>query len=324
LHPVDRKEWFQVAGPVWARLLDVGHLLGASMVQIEVRDRTPPLRLLFSGDVGRYDAPLYHDPAPPPACDVLICESTYGDRDHPHEAVLDQLADAMHAALQRGGVVLVPAFAVGRAQQLIYLLRVLIDAGRLPQLPIYLDSPMAIRATSVYQQHADDHDLSEGQLDGPDSVFEWHNVHLVRSVDESKQLNAISGPAVIISSSGMLVGGRILHHLEQRLGDPRNTILLGGYMAEGTRGRALQNGAATLRLHGRDVPVRAAVVPISSLSGHADRGELLRWLSKLPAPRQVFLTHGEKSAAVALAEQMQIRLGWQATVPQLGQRVEIG
>lgn len=322
LKAVARKSWFHVTGPFWARLLDVGHLLGASMVQIEVRDREPPLRLLFSGDVGRYDAPLYHDPSPPPACDVLVCESTYGDRDHPHEAVLDQLAHAMSDALARGGVVLVPAFAVGRAQQLIYLLRVLTDKGRLPELPIYLDSPMAIEATAVYQRHAADHDLSEGALDGPHSIFDWHSVRLVRSVDESKRLNALDGPAVIISSSGMLIGGRILHHLEQRLGDPRNTILLGGYMAEGTRGRALQNGAPTLRMHGRDVPVRAAVTPISSLSGHADRDELLRWLSPLPPPRHVYMTHGEKPAAMALAEQLRQRLGWQPVVPRLGQRFE--
>lgn len=323
LKPVERQAWFQLAGPIWARLLDVGHLLGASMVQIEVSNQDPPLRLLFSGDVGRFDAPLYHDPKPPPPCDYLICESTYGDRDHPHESVLDQLADAMRAALDRGGVILVPAFAVGRAQQLIYLLRVLIDQNKLPELPIYLDSPMAINATAVYQKYASDHDLTEGQLSGSDSIFEWRNVHLVRSVDESKQLNSIDSGAVIISSSGMLTGGRILHHIEQRVSDPRNTVLLGGYMAAGTRGRALQNGAPTLRLHGRNIPVRAAVAPISSLSGHADRDELLRWLAPLPAPRRVFLTHGEKPSAQALAEQLQSRHGWQVTIPRLGQSFDL-
>jgi len=323
LQAIDRKKWHHLDGPIWFRLLDVGHLLGASMVEVEIRNQTPPLRILFSGDVGRFDAPLYFDPTPPPACDFLICESTYGDRLHPKETVLDQLSEVMHAAIARGGVILVPAFAVGRAQQLIYLLRVLIDRGRLPELPIYLDSPMAIDATAVYQKYSAEHDLAEGRLAGPESVFEWRNVHLVRSVGDSKQLNSINEPAVIISSSGMLTGGRILHHMAQRAGDPQNTILLGGYMAEGTRGRALQNGSPTIRIYGRDIPVRAVVVPISSLSGHADRDELLRWLAPMPAPRQVFLTHGEKSSAMALAEQIRSQHGWPVTIPRLGQSVEL-
>ena len=323
LQAIDRKKWYQLAGPIWFRLLDVGHLLGSSMVEVEIRNQTPPLRIVFSGDVGRFDAPLYFDPTPPPACDYLICESTYGDRLHPRDAVLDQLTQVMREAIARGGVVLVPAFAVGRAQQLIYLLRVLIDQGRLPELPIYLDSPMAIDATAVYQKYSDEHDLTEGRLAGPESVFEWRNVHLVRSVGDSKRLNSINDPCVIISSSGMLTGGRILHHMAQRAGEPRNTILLGGYMAEGTRGRALQNGSPTIRIYGRDLPVRAAVVPISSLSGHADRDELLRWLGPLPTPRQVFLTHGEKSSALALAEQLRVERGWTVTIPALGQSVEL-
>jgi metallo-beta-lactamase family protein len=323
LQAIERKKWLQLAGPIWFRLLDVGHLLGASMVEVEIRNQTPPLRILFSGDVGRFEAPLYFDPTPPPACDFLICESTYGDRLHPRETVLDQLTEVMRAAIARGGVILVPAFAVGRAQQLIYLLRVLIDQGRLPELPVYLDSPMAIDATAVYQKYSAEHDLAEGRLAGPESVFAWRNVHLVRSVGDSKQLNSISESAVIISSSGMLTGGRILHHVAQRVDDPRNTILLGGYMAEGTRGRALQNGSPTIRIYGRDFPVRAAVVPISSLSGHADRDELLRWLAPLPAPRQVFLTHGEKASAMALAEQLRAQHGWPVTIPHLGQSVEL-
>lgn len=323
LMPTATRSWFPLVGPLWARLVQVGHLLGAVMVEIEVRDRKPPLRLLFSGDVGRFDAPLYYDPSPPGPCDYLICESTYGDRDHPREAVLDQLAQVVHEALDRGGVIVVPAFAVGRAQQLVYLLRVLIDQKRLPELPVYVDSPMALDATSVYQKYSADHDLSEGRLAGPESVFRWRNVHLVRTVEESKRINAVAGPAVIISSSGMLTGGRVLHHLEQRLPEARNTVLLGGFMAEGTRGRSLQNGAKWLRIHGRDVPVRAAVAPISCLSGHADRDELLRWLEPLPAPRRVFLTHGEKSAAEAFAEQLTSRRGWNVTIPRLGESFEL-
>ena len=277
-----------------------------------------PLRLLFSGDVGRYDAPLYHDPAPPPDCDVLICESTYGNRNHPPGNVLDQLCDVTTAAIRRGGVMLVASFSVGRAQQLIYLLEVLIHQDRLPELPIYLDSPMAINATNIYAEHAGDHDLSEGQLAG-DGAFYGRSVHLARTTAESKRINDVDGPAVIISSSGMMTGGRILHHLKRRLPDARNTVVMGGFMAAGTRGRRLQDGEPRLRIHGKDIPVRAALDEISGLSGHAGRDELLRWLEPLPAPRRVFLTHGEIAAATALAEQLRTTRGWDVVLPALGE-----
>jgi metallo-beta-lactamase family protein len=300
-----------------------GHLLGASMIETEIRDTPQPLRILFSGDVGRFQAPLYHDPAPPPACDYLICESTYGDRDHPPGNVLDQLCDVMKAALARGGVILVAAFAVGRSQQLIYLLRELFQQKRLPEMPIYLDSPMAVNATNIYCTFGAEHELTMDALTGPNCPFYGPNIHLVRTVDESKQVNRVSGPAVIIASAGMMTGGRILHHLEQRAGDSRNTIMLGGFMAEGTRGRALAEGATTVRVYTRDIPVRAAVVQLPALSGHADRGELMRWLTPLPPPRQTFLTHGEIPSANALAKQLTDTRGWKTLVPHMGQTVQL-
>jgi metallo-beta-lactamase family protein len=323
LRPTQRDTWFSPAEPIWTRYHDVGHLLGAAMIEVEIRTPQQPLRILFSGDVGRYAAPLYHDPTPPTACDYLICESTYGDRDHPPGNVLDQLQDVVTTAINRGGVILVAAFAVGRSQQLIYLLRELIEQKRIAELPIFLDSPMAVNSTKIYCDYAAEHLISMDDLVGPGCPFYGPNVHLVRTVEESKRINAVRGPAIIIASSGMMTGGRILHHLEQRAGDPKNTIMLGGFMAEGTRGRALQNGATTLRVYDHDVAVRASVVEIPALSGHADRTELQRWLAPLPPPRQVFLTHGELPSATAFAGTLATNRGWKTLVPHLGQTVEL-
>jgi metallo-beta-lactamase family protein len=320
---VHRDEWFSPGGPIWLRYHDTGHLLGSCMIEVEIRDASPPLRLLFSGDVGRYGAPLYFDPQAPLACDYLICESTYGNREHPPIDAIDQLCEVVMAAIARGGMMLVASFAVGRAQQLIYLLQVLIKQKRIPQIPVFLDSPMAVSGMNIYRYYASEHDLSEGLAASPDFELSLEHVKLVETVGQSKQLNGLKGPGVIISSSGMMTGGRILHHLRQRLPEPRNTIVLGGFMAQGTRGRALQDGARFLRIFGGDVPVRAAVVEMSGLSGHAGHSELRRWLEPLPAPRQVFLTHGELESAKSLAEELHRERGWNTLVPKMGQSVEL-
>jgi metallo-beta-lactamase family protein len=322
LRTVEFETWKQATGPIWFRYHDVGHLLGSATIEVEIRDAAQPLRVLFSGDVGRYGAPIYHDPQPPPACDYLICECTYGNRDHPTEPVIEQLCGAVEQAIARGGVMLVAAFAVGRTQQLVFLLRVLMQIGRLPEIPIYIDSPMAVDASTIYAAHAADHDLSDLKLLGGES-FDARNVHLTRTVEESKRLNGFKGPGVIISASGMMTGGRILHHLKQRLPDPKNTILLGGFMAEGTRGRLLADGAQFLKIHGQHIPVRAAKARVGALSGHAGRNELLRWLEPLPAPRRVFLTHGEKPSALVFAEELAARRGWNVHIPRLGESVEL-
>jgi metallo-beta-lactamase family protein len=314
-----RGQWFSPAGQIWMRYHDAGHLLGSNMIEVEVRDRTPPLRIVFSGDVGRFDGPLYHDPKPPPECDYLICESTYGDRDHPPESILDALAEVVTRAAGRGGVMLFAAFAVGRAQQLIYLLQVLKSAGRIPDLPIHLDSPMACDATLIYRQHREDHDLSEGDLDPAHPALDGKSVRLCRTTNESKALNQTRGPAVIISSSGMMTGGRILHHLKQRLPHERTTVVLGGFQAVGTRGRSLQDGAKWIRIHGHDVSVHAAIEQVPGLSGHADRAGLLRWLEPLKSLRGVFLVHGEVPCAESLAQTLRAQRGWNVHVPDLGQ-----
>ena len=318
-----RGEWLEVHGPIHVRLHDAGHLLGSNMIEMEIREQADPIKILFSGDVGRYDAPLYHDPQPPTQCDYLVCESTYGNRDHTATPVMEQLRDATLRSIERGGVMVVASFSVGRAQQLIYLLQALIFRGEIPRLPVFLDSPMAVNATEIYYDHREDHDLAESELHGRNMVLNGPNVHLSKTVHQSKRLNRVQGPAVIISSSGMMTGGRILHHLRERLPDARNTILAGGFMAGGTRGRRLQEGEPTIRIHGRDVPVKAHVESLSALSGHAGRSELLGWLRPLDKPRRTFITHGEKSSAEALAETLQKDRGWKTTVPKLGQKFEL-
>ncbi|MEN1678312.1 MAG: MBL fold metallo-hydrolase [Planctomycetota bacterium] len=323
LRNCERGEWVNVAGPFYAKFHDAGHLLGSNMIEVEVRESEKTTRVLFSGDVGRYDSPLYHDPSPPPECDYLVCESTYGNRNHPESDLLQALADVVHRSIGRGGVMLMASFAVGRAQQLVYLLQVLKSEGRIPDLPIYIDSPMASTATDIYREHREDHDLSEGDLDGDRPVLGGPAVHLCRSADESKALNHLTGNAIIIASSGMMTGGRIIHHLKRRLSDPKTTIVMGGYQAVGTRGRRLEEGAETLRMHGQDIPVRAAIEKVPGLSGHADRDGLLRWLADLPTPKRVFLTHGEPDSAEGFAETLRDDRGWTVEVPELGEAVEL-
>jgi metallo-beta-lactamase family protein len=318
-----RGAWFNPVDSIRMRFHDAGHLLGSNLIETEVQNGAAPLRILFSGDVGRYDGPLYHDPAPPTACDYLICESTYGDRDHPERSILDALEDVVKRAVERGGVMLMAAFAVGRAQQLIYLLQILKSQDRIPDLPIFLDSPMACDATAVYREHHEDHDLSDAALDPEHPALAGRKVILARTTAESKSINQTKGPAVIISSSGMMTGGRILHHLRQRLPEARNTIVIGGYQAPGTRGRLLQDGAKFLRMFGFEVPVRAAIETVPGLSGHADRSDLLRWLSNLPTPRRTFLTHGEPQSSKALAEELQRTKQWDVHCPFLGEKIEL-
>ena len=322
-HTHPRGKWLAVAEPIYIRFHDAGHLLGSNMIEMELRQSGDPQRILFSGDIGRYGAPLYHDPQPPTPCDYLICESTYGNREHPTESVLDQLQEVTMRAISRGGVMLVASFSVGRAQQLIYLLQALIHRGSIPRMPIFLDSPMAVNATEIYYDHREDHDLSESSLHGRHTVLKGPNVHLSRTVHQSKRLNNVQAPAVIISSSGMMTGGRILHHLKHRLPSAHNTILLGGFTAAGTRGRRLQEGEPTLRIHGRDIQVRAQIEILSALSGHASRSELLRWLEPLEAPKRTFFTHGEPASAQALADTLADLRGWETCVPKLGEAFDI-
>ncbi len=321
---VPRSSPFTISPQFSVRPHDAGHILGSASLELTITENGKSLVVLFSGDLGRYDQPILKDPEPPPRADFLLCESTYGDRDHPTDSPADALADVINRVSKRGGVIVIPAFAVGRTQMLMYVLRQLEDAQRIPHLPVYIDSPMAISVTDLYMRHHEDHDLEFTREESGGDPLNAHTVHLTRGVEESKQINRINTPCIIISASGMATGGRVLHHLARRLPDSRNAVVLAGFQAEGTRGRALLEGAKTLRIHGEDVPVQAEVIELKQFSAHADRGEILRWLAGIPAPpRQTFLVHGEPVAAGALKNTIQSKLGWRVALPAYRQSYDL-
>ena len=325
VRPHARESWFSPAGGIRCQFHEAGHMLGSSFIEMEAAREQggSPVRIVFSGDVGRFDAPLYKDPISPPNCDYLVCESTYGDRDHTPSRPLDELEKVTNEAIRRGGMMLVASFAIGRCQQLVYLLRTLMAAGRVPETPIWVDSPMAVGAMEVFRKHRNEHDYSEAKMQGVAESLASPFVRMAKTAEESKAINGHHGAGIVIASSGMMNGGRILHHLARRLPDPKTTVLVAGYQAKGTRGRSLIEGAEFLRIHGRDVPVRAVVRKVDALSGHADRHELDRWLGSMAAPRRTFLVHGEPPAAAALAEFIRSRRGWNVYVPALGEHAEL-
>jgi metallo-beta-lactamase family protein len=321
---VSREEWFDPAGGFRCRFHEAGHMLGSSFVEMEVATAgSSPKRIVFSGDVGRFDAPLYKDPIGPPPCDYLLCESTYGDRDHTPSRPLDELEKVTKEAIARGGLMLVASFAIGRCQQLVYLLRTLMAAGRLPEVPVWVDSPMAVDAMEVFRRHGTEHDFSEAKMQGVAESLASPFVRMAKTANESKAINSHDGPGIVIASSGMMNGGRILHHLSRRLPDPKTTVLVAGFQAAGTRGRSLVDGARFLKIHGRDIPVKAAVRRVDALSGHADRSEIGRWLADLPAPKRTFLIHGEPPAANGMAEFLRTTRGWTVQVPKIGDTFEL-
>jgi metallo-beta-lactamase family protein len=316
LHPVALDAPRTIAPGVVATLTRAGHLLGAASVTLEVDG----MRVLFSGDVGRPDDAVMRAPAPPPRADYFVVESTYGDRAHPKIDTEAELGPLLARAAARGGVVVIPAFAIGRAQALLLHIARLKARGEIPRaLPVFLNSPMAIDATKIYREFRAEHRLSARDCDAM-----CRAATLVNSVDESIALNAHRGPMVIISASGMATGGRVVHHLKAFAPDPRNLIVLAGYQAGGTRGAALAAGAATIRIHGEDVPVRAEVAQLSSASSHADADELLAWLRAAGhAPRRVYVNHGEPAAADALRGRIERELRWDAVVPEYRDRVAL-
>ncbi|MCB1183894.1 MBL fold metallo-hydrolase [bacterium] len=322
IRPQPFQRWIELGEGLRMRFHNSGHILGAAFVEFRIRtggdDGVNPgeRTVVFSGDVGRYGMTLHLDPEPLPACDVLVIESTYGNRLHDHEPVGDQIREEFARTVHKRGIVLIPAFAVGRTQVVGLVLRRLMTGGELAEIPIHIDSPMAIDATLIYSRHLYDENLDDDVVADDRSRLFPRNVHLHRTVHESKALNGMRGPRVIIAASGMMTGGRILHHLARRLPDHHNLVLLSGYQAAGTRGRALQEGADHLRIHGQDVPVRARVGTIEGLSSHADRDELMRWVGSAPAaPRRVFIVHGEADQAQPFAERLRGTFGAEVTVP---------
>ncbi len=303
-----------------------GHILGSAIVTVEIADGASRRRLVFSGDLGRYGAPILPDPAPLGDADYVIVESTYGDRRHDPEPIPAQLERVIKEAVARGGAIIIPAFAVGRTQELMYHLSHLERAGRIPQLPTYVDSPMAIEATEIYCDHPEDFDGDmRGMVMNRNCPLHCGDFRLARSPDESRAINKLKGPVLIISASGMATGGRVLHHLKLRLPDPRTTVLLAGYQAIGTRGRSLQEGAKSVRIFGEDIPVGAHVETIHGLSAHADADGLMRWLrTAARPPKKLFVVHGDPGPAKTLAERIQSELGWQAAVPAYRDRFAAG
>ena len=305
--PVDYDTAIKLSSTSAARLLPAGHILGASMVVIDAVKK----RILFSGDLGRPNDPIMRPPTKVESADVLILESTYGDRRHGSADPEQELALHLGNALGRGGVVVVPAFAVGRAQSLLHFVARLKSRKAIPDVPVYLNSPMAVDATRIYHTYRSEHRLSEEECRAACTIAQF-----VNNAEESKELNKKHGPMIIISASGMATGGRVVHHLKAFAPDPKNMILFVGFQAGGTRGAAMVGGADTIRIHGEDVPVRAKVVNIGGLSAHADYDEILDWLRGFrQAPRNVCLTHGEPAAADRLRQHIERTLGWEARVP---------
>ena len=325
IHPVSNAaELIEVAKGVRAEFRIAGHILGSSLVLVKLDgagDDRAGRSVLFSGDLGHYHQPIIRDPVAPPACDYLLCESTYGDRLHDPENPKDALARIIKDAAQRNAPVLIPAFAVGRTQEIVYLIRELEVEKQVPVLPVCVDSPMAAAATIAYGKRTEEQDEAYASvLATKQHPLRTHSMLVCSTKEESKRLNSAEGARVIVSASGMMTGGRILHHAIRLLADPDATIVFVGYQAAGTTGRRILDGEKEVKILGQWVPVRCRVARIGSFSAHADWKEIIQWLEGMPsAPRRTFLTHGESNAANAMAGHIRDRFGWAVQVPQYGE-----
>jgi len=319
---------YQVTDGITASFFVAGHILGASLVLVEMANARPDgssIRFLFSGDLGHYDQPILNDPAAPPDCDYLMCESTYGDRLHGDIDSETQMVRIINEAAERNGPILIPAFAVGRTQEVLYMIRELEEQKRIPVVPVIVDSPMASQATQVYNRWHEEHDQEYASL----LAHKKHplmtaSMRTTSSRDDSKRLNEMRGTRIIISASGMLTGGRVLHHAMRMLPNENATLVFVGYQAAGTVGRRIQDGEREVRIMKNWIPVRCHVEKVEGFSAHADWKAVLRWLSGLHAPpKMLFTTHGEPDAAEAMAGHIREKFGWNVIVPQYQQSVEL-
>ena len=315
--PVETERDIDLGDGLTLRLSPAGHILGSSLVSVTHAGAS----ILFSGDLGRPVDLIMKPPSTVKRADYLVIESTYGDRRHDPADPEAALAAVINRTIARGGVLVIPSFAVGRTQSVLYAIHQLKAAGTIPaDLPVFLDSPMAVEATDIYSRHAGEHRLTEA-----DCRAMCQAARFVNSVEESKRLDGLSEPMILISASGMATGGRVLHHLKIFAPEPRNTILFVGFQAGGTRGEAMINGAESVKIHGAYVPVRAEVVALECLSAHADYAEILEWLARFEAPpRQTFITHGEPPAADALRRRIEEQLHWRCRVPEYLERAVLG
>jgi metallo-beta-lactamase family protein len=321
-------ERVEIGRGIHAEFRIAGHILGSSVVLVtldgEGADKAGR-QILFSGDLGRYDTPIIRDPVAPPTCDYLLVESTYGDRLHDPEDPKETLARIINRAAERNGPVLIPAFAVGRTQEIVYLLRELEDEKKIPVLPVCVDSPMAAAATRAYSNRPEEQDEDYASVVAKQQhPLHTHAMMTCSSREDSKRLNAAQGARVIISASGMMTGGRVLHHALRMVPDPDATLVFVGYQAAGTLGRRIVNGEAEVKILGQWVPVRCNIERIGGFSAHADWQEIIRWLEGMPAgPRKTFVTHGEPEAAEAMAAHIRERFGWEVNVPGYGDRFHV-
>jgi metallo-beta-lactamase family protein len=316
--PVPYGDAVSLGEGVEVKFHDAGHVLGSSMITITVPEQGEQRTILFSGDVGRRNAPILRDPAVFAAADYVVVESTYGDRLHEGSfEVANHLAEVVNSTLSVGGNIIVPSFALERAQEVLYYLNRLLIDGRIPRLMVFVDSPMAVRVTDVFERHPDLYDREMSRLVRTNqSPFDWPGLKMVRSVDESKAINHIKGSAMIIAGSGMCTGGRIKHHLTANISRRESTVMFVGYQAVGTLGRHIVEGAEKVRILGQSHPVRARIEQIQGFSAHADRDGLFRWLSHLQSPpRQVFVNHGEPDSSQSFADYLRVQTGWEISVP---------
>ena len=322
---VDESAPLELSPHFTLRFHRAGHILGARMVEVTVRENGTTRKVLFSGDLGRFPQLILYEPEVPDGVDYLLVESTYGDRLHPQDDFRARLANIVQTAAGRGGTVVIPSFAVGRTQELLYLFRELIELGKLSSLPVHVDSPMGIDVTDIYMRHKEEHDLETLAVASRGAKpFSPPDVHFDRTREQSIALNAAHFPMVIISASGMATGGRVLHHLERCLPDHRNTILFVGFQGAGTRGQSILSGAESVKMHGHEVRIRAHVEKMENLSAHADYGEILGWLGQFhKPPGKTFLVHGEPRAAEALQAKITQQLHWDVMIPSYLQKVAL-
>ena len=321
LQPIGYHRPIEIVPGITIEFVPAGHLLGSAFVVARLESGPT---ILFGGDLGRYGRPVLLDPSDAVQADVVLVESTYGDRDHVADDNGEQLAQVIRSTIERGGKLIIPAFAIGRVEEVLYWMRRLEQEQRIPVLPVYVDSPMANDALKFYSARTSELDEDMRPTEKNVSTFATTHFQTVVSPQQSKVLTASRAPAVVISSSGMATGGRVLHHMAAALPDARNTVLFVGYQADGTRGRQLVDGARTVRIHGQSIAVSARIAKIDSMSAHADRGEILRWLGTLPAtPARLCLVHGEAAPMDALKTLVQQKLGWDAHTPQHLERLPL-
>ncbi len=314
-----------LGGGIVASFLVAGHIIGASLVLVEMSGSASTTRFLFSGDLGHYDQPIVKDPAPPPAADYVMCESTYGNRLHGDVDSATQMARIINEAVERNGPILIPAFAVGRTQEVLYLIRELEDQKRIPVLPVVVDSPMAAQATQVYNRWNEEHDEEYASiLAGKRHPLRTGSMTTASSRDESKKINDMRGPRIIISASGMMTGGRVMHHAVRILPQENATVIFVGFQAAGTTGRRIQDGERQVKIMKGWVDVKCHIERVEGFSAHADWKAVLQWLEGLPAPpKTVFTTHGEPEAAEAMAQHIRDRFGWNVHVPSYEESIEL-